>query len=119
MTEAGARIRVGVGARTRTGVGVGTEVGAGTGARASRTALRILYKLSSEYLGTLLAAGGELARGFPPKGPASWLDDLLPDSRGGEESGEAMEGVTEGVTEECSRWGRPQPRTKVILTLTF
>ena len=48
----------------------GTGAGAGAGARASKTALRIRCKLSSEYLRTLLAAGGELVRGFPLEGPA-------------------------------------------------
>ena len=44
--------------------------GSGSGTRASRTALKIRYKSSSEYLRILIAAGGELARGFPPKGQA-------------------------------------------------
>ena len=119
MMEAGARTGVGVGARTRAEAGVGTRAGARTGARASRTALRILCKSSSEYLRTLLAAGGELARGFLPEGPAGWSDNLSPDSGGGEESGGAIEGATEGATEGRSRRGRPRPRTEVILALAF
>ena len=51
-----------------TGAETGAEAGAG--AQASKTALRIRCKSSSEYLGTLLAAGVELVRVFSPKGSA-------------------------------------------------
>ena len=81
----------------------------GAGARAYKTALKIYCKSSLEYLGTLVVAGGELARGFDPKGLAGWSDNLLPDLGGGEESGEAMEGVTEGATEGRSWRERLRP----------
>ena len=50
--------------------GVLETAGAGAGARASRTALKIRCKSFSEYLGMLVAAEGELARGFHPEGLA-------------------------------------------------
>ena len=115
---AGAEAGVGMGARTGAGMGVGTGAGTETGAQASRTALRILYKSFSEYLGTLVAATGASAMGgFAPRGPAGWLNNSSPDSGGGEESGGVMEGATEGAIERRSRQGRPRPRTEVILEL--
>ena len=97
----------------------GTGVGAGTraGTQASRTALKICCKSSSEYLGILVAARGELARGFPPEGLASWSDNLSPNSGGGEESEEATKGAMEGATEGRYRRGCPRPRIEVILSL--
>ena len=89
--------------------GAGTVAGAGVGALASKTALQIRYKSSLEYLGILVAATGALARDFVPKSPAGWLNNLSPDSRGGEES--------EGVAEGRSRRERPRPRIEVILEL--
>ena len=104
----GASATMGAGA----GAGLGTGAGAGIGALVSRTALRILYKSSSEYLRTLVAAGALATGGFV-EGPAGWSDNSSPDSGGGEESG----GATEGAAEERSRRGRPRPRTEVILEL--
>ena len=94
-----------------TGAGTGAEAGArmGTEAWASRTALRIRCKSSSEYLRILVVAGGELARGFPPEGQAGWSNNLSPDSGGGEESEGAMEKATEGATERRSWRRRPRP----------
>ena len=66
---------------------------AGAGAQASRTALRIHCKSSSEYLGTLVAAAGD----FSPGGLSGYSEDS--DSEGREELG----GATEGATERCSR----------------
>ena len=64
--------------------GAGAGVGAGAGARLSRTALKIHYKSSLEYLGTLVAAAGVLATGgFIPEGPADWSDNLSLDLEGG------------------------------------
>ena len=82
---------------------------------ASRTALRILYKSSSEYLEILIVVTLVVAtlvatirvsamEGFVPKDPASWLDNLSSNLRGGEESGEA----TERVIKEHFRWERPR-----------
>ena len=57
-------------------MGAGVE----TGAQASRTALKILYKSSSEYLGTLVVTTGISARGgYIPVGLAGWLDNSSPD----------------------------------------
>ena len=82
------------------------EAAAEVGARASRTALKIRCKSSSEYLGILVAAVGALVMGgFVPKGPAGWLDNLSPNSGGGEELGGAME----GAAEERLQWGRLRP----------
>ena len=81
-----------------------------TGARASRTALKILCKSSSEYLGTLVAVTRVSAiGGFVPKGPTCWLNNLSPDSGGREKSG--------GATEGHSQQGHPRPWTEVILEL--
>ena len=70
----GARAGAGAGAETRTeaGTGAGAETGirVQTGAQASKTALKILCKSSSEYLGILIAAGTLATRGFTPEGPA-------------------------------------------------
>ena len=98
-------------------MGAETGVGAGTGAKAqaSRTALRIRCKSSSQYLGILVAEGGDLAKGFPPKSPAGWSDNLSPNLGGGKESGGATKEATEGETKGRS-WRRcPRPRTEVIL----
>ena len=90
------------------------------GVRASRTALKIFYKSSSEYLGTLVATTGALAAGgFVPEGPAGWSDNWSPDSGGGEESEGETERTTEGAIEGCFRWGRPRFWTEIILALTF
>ena len=117
----GASATMGAGARTGAGAGTGagaeTGARAGTGALASRTALRILCKSSSEYLGTLVAAGALAMGGFTPKGPTGWSDNSSPDSGDGEESGGATEGATERVTEECLRQGHLRPWTEVILEL--
>ena len=79
-------------------------VGAKVGARASKTALRILCKSSSEYLGILVVVTGASAiEGFVSKGPVRWLDISSPDSEGREESSGATEGVMEGVMEGHSR----------------
>ena len=98
-----------------------TRAGAGAeaGAQASRTALKIRCKSSSEYFAILVAAAGALARGFALKSQANWSDNLSPDLGDGEESRGAMEGAVEGVTEGHSRRGRLRPRTEVILALTF
>ena len=86
----------------------------GTGARASRTALRICCKSSSEYLGILVLAGD-----FGPRGFLGYSE--ISDSGGGKESGratkEATEGAMEGATEGRSRWGHLRPRTEIILEL--
>ena len=103
----------GAGAGTGAGTGAGARTGAGTGTRASRTVLRIRCKSSSEYLGILLAAAGALAMGAFVKGPAGWLDNLSPNSEGGEES----RGATEGAAEQRSRQGRLRPRIEIILEL--
>ena len=76
------------------------------GARASKTALRILCKSSSEYLGTLVAM-----EDFGSGVPSGCLE--ISDSGGGEESG----GATEGATKGRSRRGRPRPWTEIILKL--
>ena len=51
------------------GVGAGIGTGAEIGARASKTALRILCKSSSKYLGTLIVAGVLVTGDFVPEGP--------------------------------------------------
>ena len=80
--------------------------GAGAGAQDSRTALRILYKSSSEYLGTLVATGD-----FSPGVPSDCLETS--ESGGREEPGRATEGATEG-----SSWQeRLRPWTEIILKL--
>ena len=80
--------------------------GAGAGARVFRTALKILFKSSSEYLGTLVAATKASATGvFVPEGLMGCLDNLSPDLGGRKESGRVMEGATEGR----SWWRRPRP----------
>ena len=110
--------RSGAGARAGAGMRAGMEAGTGTGVRASKTALRILCKSSSEYLGILMVATRVSAKGgFTPEGPASWSDNLLPDSRGGKESRGATEGATDGATEGRSRRRRLRPRIEVILEL--
>ena len=111
---AGTGVRAGMGP----GTGAGTGARTGMGARASRTALKILCKSSSEYLGILIAATEASATGgFAPKGPAGWSDNLSPDLGGGEELKKAIEGATKGATEGRSWRGRPRPRTEVILEL--
>ena len=105
--------RAGAGAGIGAGTGARTGAGAGTGALASRTALRILYKSSSEYLRTLGESGALAMEGFGFEGPACWSDNSSPDSGSGDKSG----GATEGVTEGYSRRGRPRPWTEVILEL--
>ena len=77
----------------------GAGAGAGAGARASRTALRIYCKSSSEYLGTLVVAAGD----FGPGGPSGYSE--ISDPGGGEEPRRAIEGPTEGR----SRQRRPRP----------
>ena len=69
--------------------GVSETAGVGEGAWASRTALKILCKSSSEYLGTLVAAGD-----FGPWVPSGYLETSDSESR--EEPGGATEGATEG-----------------------
>ena len=65
------------------------EVRAGAGVRAFRTVLRICCKLSSEYLGTLVAAIRTIVtRSFALRGLASCLENS--DSGGGEESRRVM-----------------------------
>ena len=100
---------------TRAGTGAGARIGAG--AQASKTALKIRYKSSLEYLGILVAVGGELARGFPPEGPAGWSNNLSPDLEGGEESRGATEEATEEAMERRSWQGHPRPWTEIILGL--
>ena len=100
-------------------MGAGARARMGMGARTSRTALKIRCKSSSEYLGTLVAAEGELARSFAPEGPAGWSDNLSPDLGSGEESKRAIEGATEGATEGRFRRRRLLPQTEVILALIF
>ena len=95
----------------------GAEAGTGAGTQASRTALKIRYKSFSEYLGIIVAAGGELARGFSSKGPTGWSDNSSPDLEGRKESGRATEGAMEGATEGRSRRGCLRFRTEVILGL--
>ena len=89
MTGAGTRAR--------------TRAGAGTGARASRTALKIRCKSSSEYLGILVLAGDF--------GPESLLScSKISYSGGREESRKASKGATEGATEEQRREQRRKQR---------
>ena len=102
-----------IGARAEARAGART----GTGSWASRTALKIHYKSSSEYLGTLVAARGVLARSFALDGPAGWSDNLSPDSEGGEKSEGVMKGATEGAAERRSRQERLRPQTQIILEL--
>ena len=88
----GAGARVGAGAKMR----AETRAGAGTGALISIIALKILCKSSSEYLRTLVAIRALAIRGFGPKCLAGWLDNLSPNSGGGEELGRATKGASEG-----------------------
>ena len=63
------------------GASVGVGARAGARAQAPRIVLRIFYKLSSEYLGILVAMLGATVTGsFVPEGPAGCLDNLSPDS---------------------------------------
>ena len=66
MMEAGARTREGA----RMGAGARKGAGARTGAQASRKALRILCKSSSEYLRVLVIAGALVTGSFAPEGLA-------------------------------------------------
>ena len=93
------------------------RAGTGVGTWASRTALKICCKLSSEYLRTLVATGEALARSFTPEGLAGWLDNLSPDLGGRKKLRRAIERATKGVAEGRSRQGRPRLWTKVILEL--
>ena len=66
----GALVTMGARSRAGAGAGVGMGVGMEAGARASKTALKIPCKSSSEYLGILVAARALGTRGFGPEGPA-------------------------------------------------
>ena len=121
-TGASAGVEAGASAGTEAGARAGVEAGARAraeaGAQASTTALKILYKSSSEYLGTLIAITRASAmRNFVSKDPAGWLNNLSSDLEHEEESGGATEGATEGITEGYSRHGRLRPQTEVILEL--
>ena len=106
--------RVGVGARVETGTRVGV------GAQASRMALKIRCKSSLKYLGILVvAAEASVTGGFVSKSPTGWLNNLSPNSGGGEKSRGATEGATEEATEGCSRWKHLRPRIEFILVQTF
>ena len=83
--------------------------GAGVGARASRTALKIYCKSSSEYLGILVAAAGD----FSPWGLLGCSENS--DLGGRKEPG----GATEGAIERRSRQGRLRPQTEIILAQAF
>ena len=84
----------------KAGVGAETGAEAEAGARASRTALKILYKSSSEYSGTLVAATGTSAMGsFLFEGLAGWFNNLSLDLGGREETRGATEEATKAVTE--------------------
>ena len=85
------------------------RVGVGAEARTSKTALKIRYKCSLEYLGTLVATGKD----FGLKGLLGYLENS--DLKGRKKSG----GVTEGAIEECSRRGQPRPWIEIILVQTF
>ena len=98
--------------------GAGAEVR--TEAQTSRTVLKIRYKSSLQYLGTLVAAAGASAtEDFISKGPTGWLDNLSFDWKGGKESGGAIEGAMEGVIEGRSRQGCLRSWIEVILVQTF
>ena len=116
-TRAGVRTEAKAGTRARAGTGARAGIGARaeTGPRASRTALKILCKSSSEYLGTIVSTGALATRGFAPKGSAGWLDNSSPDLGVRKESG----GATDGAAEECLRRGRKRPQTEVIFELIF
>ena len=75
-----------------------------TGARASKTALRIYCKPSSEYLGTLVVAAGNF-------GPGGLLGrSEISDLEVGGEPKRAIEGATKGRS-----WReRLRPRTEII-----
>ena len=93
METTGARAGAEAEAETRTGVKT----------QASRTVLRILCKISLEYLGIFVAASGATVMGgFVLKGPAGGLDNLSPNLGGKKEPRGATEGATEGVTERHS-----------------
>ena len=100
---AGAVAKVGAGTAVEAGAEVAAESEAGAaakvGAQASKTALKILYKSSLEYLGILIVVIGASATGsFVPESPVDWSDNLSPDLGGGEEPGGKIEGVSEGAT---------------------
>ena len=104
--------------------GAGAGAGAGVGAWTSKTALKIHYKSSSEYLETLVAARRATAMGgFVSEGLAGYLDNLSLNSKDGEKPREvkkrAIEGVTERAMEGRSWRGRPRPQTEVILVQNF
>ena len=81
--DASAMMGAGAGAGAGAGTGAGTRAEAGTEALVSRTALRILYKSSSEYLKTLVAAEALAMGGFGLEGPMGWSDNSSPDSGDG------------------------------------
>lgn len=73
----------------------GAEAKVGVRAQASKMALRIRCKSSSESLGTpVIAIGVIVIRGFVPKSLVSCLKNS--DSRGREESERVIKGVMEG-----------------------
>ena len=76
-----------------------------TRTQASKTALRICYKSSSEYLEILVVVAGDFGLG-------SLLGCLEIFDLG---SGEDPRRATEGVTEEHSCWEQPQSWTEIIL----
>ena len=90
----------------------GAGAGAGAGAQASRTALRIHCKSSSEYLGILVSAGD-----FGSRGPSGDLE--ISDLEGRKESEGATKKAIEGATEGRSRRGRLRPWTEIILELVL
>ena len=97
-----------------TGAGVRAGIGVEVGARASKKALKILYKSSSEYLGILVGATRATVMGsFVFEGPAGWLSNLSPNLEGREELGKAIKGAI-----EICFWRRHlRPRTQVIFEL--
>lgn len=96
-----------------TGAEVGVGVGARTEVRASKTVLRICYKLSLEYLETLITMTRATAmREFVFVGLISYSKNFDLGSR--KKSREATKKVTEG----CSRQRQSWPQIKIILVQT-
>ena len=90
-------------------LGTSEATRAEAGAWASRTALKIRCKLSSEYLETLIATAGD----FGPRGILGYSEDSdLGD-------GEEPEGTTEGAKGKRSRQKRLRPRTEIFLKMIF
>ena len=84
------------------------EVEAEAGVWVSKTVLRIRCKSSLEYLGALIVVAETTAIGvFALENPAGYLENF--DLGDGKELGRA--------TKDCSKQGRLESRTKVILAL--